>query len=165
MPARTASRRRISVSTIGVGERGRGRSRARDDGGVHAGEQARAGRREDAEDLAAVGRAAPAGDEPLLLEPVDQARDARGVLDHAPGDLERRQGRLAGAAQDAQHVVLLVGDAEGLEDAREMAAQDVDRLQEAEGGLVARRRERAALLDLAGEGAAACHEGMNIISQ
>ncbi|HEY1433940.1 MAG TPA: hypothetical protein VGG65_01115 [Thermoanaerobaculia bacterium] len=83
-----------------------------------------------------------------------QACDAGRPLDHAIGDLERRKPGGPGAAQDAQHVVLLVGDAERLEDAGLALAQQVGRLQEPESRLVGRGGEGLALADLAGQGAA-----------
>src|SRR5687767_11083291 len=66
-----------------------------------------AARGDAAPDLPAVLARALALHELLLDQAVDEPRDARRALDHALADLERGQARLAGAAQDAQHVVLL----------------------------------------------------------
>src|SRR5258708_39205756 len=52
-----------------------------------------------AQDLAPVLVRTRACDEALVLQPIDQARDARRGLDHALGDLERRQAARSGAAQ------------------------------------------------------------------
>src|ERR1043165_110460 len=77
-------------------------------------------RRDAAEDLTPVARGAVAPDETLRLEPRDQARDPGRVLDHALDDRERGKTLRAGAAEDAQDVVLLGGDlAAALDELRE----------------------------------------------
>ena len=106
-----------------------------------------------AEHLAAVDGTALAADEPLRLEAVEQPRDAGARLDHARGDLECRQAVFAGAAQDAQHVVLLQRDVVPLEDARQLGAHVVRGAQQRHHRLVGVRGERPPLLDLVPNGA------------
>ena len=86
--------------------------------------------------------AAQAPDQFLGFEAVEQAGDARRVLDHPGGDLERRDGLRVGAAQNAQDVVLLGGDAVGFDGGRQTPLQLVARPQESDAGLLERRRER-----------------------
>src|SRR6187549_2075189 len=76
------------------------------EGRVEAGDELAPRARDAADDLAAILRGPLALDELLVLETVDQAGDAWRALDHPRCDLEGRQPAVAGAAQDAQHVVL-----------------------------------------------------------
>ena len=85
---------------------------------VEAGEHAQAadgdGHKHDA---AVAGLAAPF-DQAGLLQAIDQARDVGHGRDQSAGDFKAGQGDIAGvlgAAQDAQHVVLGLGQAMGLE--------------------------------------------------
>src|SRR5262245_6008615 len=64
---------------------------------VEPSQLARATRRDATHDLATVLVRAHALDQLLRLQAVDQARDARGVLDHALDDGERRQSARPGA--------------------------------------------------------------------
>src|SRR5437763_1382679 len=73
---------------------------------------------------------ARAADELLFLQPLEEARDARRCFDHPRGDLQSRQALSARPAQDAQHVVLLRGDAAKADDRAQMAADDVGGAQE-----------------------------------
>lgn len=100
------------------------------------------------EDLTAVCEAALATDQSLRLQAIHQTCDPRRLLDHAVGDLERRESGLARASENAQDVVLLDGDAEGLDDGREVPAQKIRRAQESDDGLFRFPREGLVLLDL-----------------
>ena len=68
-------------------------------------------------------------------------------LDHPLGDLERRQARVAGAAQDAEHVVLLPGHAGWRDDEGELVAHVVCRPHQAEQRLVPERAEGLVLAE------------------
>src|SRR5204863_189488 len=76
-------------------------------------------------DAAAVGGGALAGNELLPLQAVEEPSDAGGLLDHPLGDLEGGKAVGAGAAKDAQDVVLLGGDAVRLDGVADGAADDV----------------------------------------
>src|SRR6185503_9534153 len=101
-----------------------------------------------AEHLAAVARAARAAHQPPRLEPVEQPGDARALLDHARGDLQGGEAGVAGAAQDAQHVVLLQRDAALLDHLREPAAHAVGGRHQRDHAFLGERRERPRLVDL-----------------
>src|SRR5689334_16173570 len=77
------------------------------EGRVEAREELASGSRDPAVDAATVLGGPLALHELLLLEPVEEARDAGRALDHALRDVERGEPGLPCAAQDAQHVVLL----------------------------------------------------------
>jgi len=59
------------------------------------------------------------------LQFVKEARDSRGFLNHAVGNLEGRRALLAGTTQDAQHVVLLQGNAVRFHQLGEAPLQEV----------------------------------------
>ena len=91
------------------------------DGCVEDLKEVEAGAGDGAEDLAAVGGVALALDEAFLFEAVDEAGDAGGLFDHAVGDFENGEGLGLGAAEDAEDVELLEGDAVGFDDGVEEA--------------------------------------------
>src|SRR5438105_2044191 len=74
------------------------------------------------------------------------------LLDHARRDFQRGQTGGTGAAQDAQDVVLLCGDAVGADDGAEVAAEDVGSAQKRACRLLLFRGERLLLLDLVDDG-------------
>jgi len=102
----------------------------------------------EAEHLAAVGRGALAPRQAGLLELIEQPGDAGRFVDHAVADDERRQSVVAGAAQDAQHVVLLRGDAAARDDLCEVPLDDRRRSENAHSHFGARRVKRPTLCDL-----------------
>jgi hypothetical protein len=65
---------------------------------------------------------AATSDQAALFEAVEEAGDIRVVSDHPGGDFAAREA-FAGTAQDAQDVVLMRGDARGLEDANGAAGE------------------------------------------
>src|SRR5437762_9234571 len=81
--------------------------------------------RDAAEDLTAIGEAALARDELFRFEPVDEPRNAGRFFNEPLDDLECRQPLLAGAAKDAENVVLLRGDVVRLEDRGDVAADQI----------------------------------------
>ncbi len=107
-----------------------GRAAARQDWRVQPGEQVGPLLRDPAEVLAPVVWAALAAHQALGLEAVQQARDAGRLLDHPIPDFERGQpvgpGQ-AGAPQDPQHVELLHGDPDRIDDRGRPPAQEVGR--------------------------------------
>ena len=54
--------------------------------------------------------AAKPPDQPAGLQAIEEARDVRGAIEHAAGDLAARVSLRVDTAQDAQHVVLRAGD-------------------------------------------------------
>ena len=122
-------------------------------GAIERREQAQAAGRDGDPDAPPVLRTALAADEGLALQTVEQAGDAGGLLDHAVGDVEGGQALAPRPAQDAQHVVLLEGEAVGLHDLGQVAAQPVGGEEQAHHSLVAARAERPPLLDLLPQGA------------
>src|SRR5579883_1030307 len=84
----------------------------------------------------------------LALELVEQPGDARGLLDHAVGDVQRRQSGLSGSPQNAQHVVLLQGDAVRFYQLGEAPLELVGRAIQGQDGFLGRRLKRLALPDL-----------------
>src|SRR5215467_998197 len=69
-------------------------------------EQLEAPRRDAGADLATILRAALALDQPRVLEPVEKSRDVRHLRYHSVPDLVSAEAVFAGAAQNAEHVVL-----------------------------------------------------------
>jgi hypothetical protein len=96
---------------------------------------------------------------PLLLQPVEQPGDARRLLDHALGDLERRQALGPGPAQDAEHVELLERDPVRLHDSRHQSMQQIRRAHHSNRRLLVRGGERPLLLELGLEPAAGALHG------
>src|SRR5690606_28871012 len=90
------------------------------------------------------------------LQLVQQAGDRRALLDHALADGERRDAVLAGAADDAERVVLRGAEPRGLERARDDAADDGGRAQQRDGALLPARAERPSLPDLRLDLAGSC---------
>src|SRR3954470_12789701 len=107
-------------------------------------EEREALRRNPAEMLPPVPRAALPPDQLLRLESIEQPRHARRLLDHPLGDFECRYALVAAAAQDAQHVELLQRDAMRFDYRRGMAADQVGRSHQADDRFMGRRLERAA---------------------
>ena len=121
--------------------------------GVAVGEQLQA-RRGDADgDHPAIGAFAGAGDEAAPFQAIDQAGHVRVMGDQAVADLAARQPGFAAAAEDAQDVVLGLGQVIGLEDLDGDPGQLVGGAQEIEIDFQQRREERLALLDVSGEAA------------
>jgi len=89
-----------------------------------------------------------------MVKLLDEFPNVHQNFNLVPSLITQIQDYVAGTAQDPEDVVLLVRDAEGLEDAGHVEPEDVDRLQQAERGLVPRRLEGAPLLDLSRERAA-----------
>ena len=100
--------------------------------------------------------AAVARDQGLALEPIEEAGDARRLLDHARPDLQGGEALGPGSPQDSQHVVLLQGDAARLRHVGQKAAQEVAGPEEAQGRLFRGRGEGPCLKDLVLEGPR-CH--------
>lgn len=124
-------------------------------------EELEAGRRDPAMDHAAVMLAALPTDKTLLLEPVQQPGDSRHLLDQPVADLQRRQWLRVRAAQDAQDVVLLRSHICGLEDGRDVPADDIGGQQDRDSCLLCPGPEGPGLLDLLGDGSRCIH-GSNL---
>lgn len=101
-------------------------------------------------DDAAVGRFARAGGETALFQAVDEARDVGVACDHSAADLVAGQPFLSGATQNAEGVVLSVGDAEGLEQCGFFLQESIGSAEEVEEGLFFERLKRLRLPDLFG---------------
>src|SRR4029077_10730511 len=78
---------------------------------------------------------------------VEQARDSWSLLDHAVGDVERGCPLLARAAQDAQHVVLLQGNATRLDQLGQAALQELRGAEQGQDRLLGRGLKRLVLAD------------------
>lgn len=144
-----------------VVESGEGFAGGARDGLIELGEQLEARLGDATDDLAAVFGTAFSAYPSLGDEAVDEAGDAGRTFDHPVGDLERGQSFVAGAAEDAEDVVLLAGDAGGFEHLCDEAFHDVGGPQEAEEGLLLTRPERSCLADLPSDKAfVTTHNGM-----
>jgi len=88
----------------------------------------------------------------LRLEPVQQARDAGGLLDQPLGDGGGGQRLRVGAAQNAQHVVLRQCNPGWLYGGRKPAPDHVGGAQDGDSRLLRRRPERASVAQLVPEG-------------
>jgi hypothetical protein len=101
-----------------------------------------------AEDLAPVGRRSIASGEACLLQLVQQAGDSRRGVDHSVANHQRRQAFTAGAAKDAEYVVLLHGDAGSGDDLREVSFDERGGSENAHRDFGFHRMEGPALSDL-----------------
>ena len=101
-----------------------------------------------AEDLATVGRRPLAPSKAGFLELVEQSSDARCRVDHAVANHERRHALGAGAAKDAEHVVLLNGEPRPRDDLREVTLDQCRGSQNADGDLGLDRMKWPILRDL-----------------
>jgi DNA helicase HerA-like ATPase len=108
---------------------------------------------------AAVASAAVALHGLRALELVNETRDPRGLLDEAIAHGERGQPLRPGAAQDAQHVVLRGGDAEGIDRLGERAANEGRRAHDRDERLFGGARPGTGLADLFSEGAGGVGHG------
>jgi hypothetical protein len=99
--------------------------------------------------LAAILAAALAADEAFGLQAIQEACHAGSLFDHPPGDLEGRESFVAGAAEYPHDVVLLQGDAVGLDHAGGIPADEVGRPDEGEKRLLGHRPEWTGLPELA----------------
>lgn len=114
------------------------------DGGIDGVEHAKALGRDACDRMTPVlGRPRPL-DELVALEAIQQARDVGRPADETPGDLEAGMPR-RGAAQDAEHVVLRVGDAFVPADVVEPLLQMLGDDEEADEGGLTGVRESALL--------------------
>jgi hypothetical protein len=117
--------------------------------GIELREKAEAAAGDMDEDAPAVPGAAPALDEPFGLEAIQQARDARSLLDHAVSDLEGGEARRSRPVEDPEDVVLLAGNAVGLHDLGEAPSREVRGPQQGEEAFLLGARERLRLAYLA----------------
>ena len=106
-------------------------------------------------DIAPVLATTRARDEAGLLEAVEQAGDVGDAAHHALADFVAAEPLLAGAAQDAQHVVLGRGDARGLQHGLEGVFQQGGGALEADEGFFERRLERPGLFEFLSAGQSA----------
>ena len=105
-----------------------------------------------AEMLASIVGAALPPDQLLCFQAIEQAGDAGRLLDHPHGHFQRGKPLVPGAAQNAEDVELLQGDAVRLDQCGRLAADQVRGPQQAEHRLVAGRLKGPALPNLTLQG-------------
>ncbi len=98
-------------------------------------------------DHAAIGGGAGALDEATFFHAVEKARHIRVASDHAGGDFAAGQAGGAGAGEDAEDVVLGVGEAEGVEGIFDAAEEPAGGTLEVEERLFGGMGEGAGLAD------------------
>ena len=124
-------------------------------GRIEVGEHFEATGRDATEHLSAVGAAPVTSHQTRLLEFIEKPRNRGPLVDHAVTDSERGQAIVAGAAQNAQHVVLGETQSVGFDEAGVVPRDHRGRAQQGNGRLLGARSERASLLDLLLDGAGA----------
>jgi len=116
--------------------------------GIELLEQRESFRGNPAEMLSAIFGAALPPDQLLGFQAIEQAGDAGCLLDHPDGHLQGRKSLVSGAAQNAEDVELLQGDAVRLDECGRLTADQVGRPQQPEYRLVAGRLKGPALPNL-----------------
>ncbi len=99
---------------FGIAQRARQRPHAFLDGLVHLSQQVESFLGHIADDLPAVVGRAFAADELFRLQPVEQASNTRGLVNHALDDFQCRKAFLTSAARNSDDIVLLEGDTTAL---------------------------------------------------
>ncbi len=116
--------------------------------GVECSQQSQPLRRDPAQNLSSIFRAALPPNQVLGLKLVEQASDARRHLDHAIGNVQCWGPRLARPPQNAQHVVLLQRNSMRLDELRKTPSQHVAGPVQSENCLLRRRIKRLRLPNL-----------------
>ncbi len=122
-----------------------------EDRAIEGGEEFETGGSDSGGNHPAVLRVAGTLGEAALFEPVKQAGDIGVASDHAAGNLAAGEPVRTGAAKDAQHVVLGVGELLRIENGGMGALQSVSGAEEVEESLFLEEREGFGLFDVGGE--------------